>query len=593
MKFLAYMLAFFTVAPAGHALAQDFTCGSDKVNRDATHSNKAFAHAQERYNQMWADYRYTNKRSKLIVSTPGDTSYQIPVVVHIVHSGEAIGTMFNPSDAAIDSFINYLNQSWAATWSAYPNETSGGVKIKIQFALAKRTPDCNPTNGIIRVNGSLTLPQYAAYGINYNGTTPAPRDSEVKALSIWPREDYYNIWIVKYIDGPAGTAAAAYAFYPGGYRWDGTVIAAKYVFPIAGWPGIYYEAIPHELGHAFWLKHTFEGDDDGTECPPNGFCDLDGDGVCDTQPHKRSTGCPVDPNPCTGGTYNNVQYNFMNYSTCGNRFTTGQRERVMFSLKTMRQGLINSIGDEPPAGGTTPLAPVCKPGIVHAGNDLNIGPCNISLSNLTATSYGYSTDDFMPYMDKTCVQKPAELIAGQSYPLSVTTTNIEKVRVWIDYNNDGAFIASERVMSHNGTMVDETHTTTLVVPSTGIAKGLPIRMRVVSDIITAVDPTSCSDLQYGQAEDYAVIIRDASAVPEVQSFDAVKVYPNPSDDIVYIQTIKPLNLFVYSMDGKLVMQQPNATQLDISNLARGLYILTIEDSDSHQTKMLKLMKGRN
>ncbi|MBK9758967.1 MAG: hypothetical protein IPO90_03075 [Flavobacteriales bacterium] len=49
--------------------------------------------------------------------------------------------------------------------------------------------------------------------------------------------------------------------------------------------------LAHELGHAFNLYHTFEGDVNGTACPPNSNCGTDGDQVCDIPPHIRPSSC--------------------------------------------------------------------------------------------------------------------------------------------------------------------------------------------------------------------------------------------------------------------------------------------------------------
>src|SRR4051812_8162782 len=37
------------------------------------------------------------------------TTVYIPCVVHVIHTGAAIGTSYNPTDATIISAINYLN----------------------------------------------------------------------------------------------------------------------------------------------------------------------------------------------------------------------------------------------------------------------------------------------------------------------------------------------------------------------------------------------------------------------------------------------------------------------------------------------------
>ena len=92
-----------------------------------------------------------------------------------------------------------------------------------------------------------------------------------------------NIWIVTQIYGsvPGGGGIAGYATYPGVFSTevDGIVVVNSSVGLLA-----------HEVGHYLWLSHTFEGNGDGSTCPPNNDCTIDGDQVCDTEPHY-SYGC--------------------------------------------------------------------------------------------------------------------------------------------------------------------------------------------------------------------------------------------------------------------------------------------------------------
>jgi len=81
----------------------------------------------------------------------GTAIYNIPVVVHIVHSGGAVGSIYNPNDAQIIAAIDYLNKVWDGTAAGF---TGGVGDMQIQFSLAKRDPNCNPTNGIVRGMGS-------------------------------------------------------------------------------------------------------------------------------------------------------------------------------------------------------------------------------------------------------------------------------------------------------------------------------------------------------------------------------------------------------------------------------------------------------
>jgi len=62
----------------------------------------------------------------------------------------------------------------------------------------------------------------------------------------------------------------------------------------------------------------------------------------------------------------------------------------------------------------------------------------------------------------------------------------------------------------------------------------------------------------------------------------ILIYPNPTSDIVYIDgNYSQLNVVVYDILGKLVMNKPTTISIDISQLEKGVYILQL----SHGTKL--------
>jgi hypothetical protein len=58
---------------------------------------------------------------------------------------------------------------------------------------------------------------------------------------------------------------------------------------------------------------------------------------------------------------------------------------------------------------------------------------------------------------------------------------------------------------------------------------------------------------------------------------AVSIYPNPANSLLYIKTegIHPENIIIYDVDGQAVLTQPFTPELDIHNLAPGVYLLEI------------------
>ena len=89
------------------------------------------------------------------------STYTIPVVVHVIHSGQALGSGSNISDAQILSQINVLNKDFQrlnSDMSQTPPEFSSAAgSLDIQFVLAKQDPNGNATSGVIRVNGGKSV----------------------------------------------------------------------------------------------------------------------------------------------------------------------------------------------------------------------------------------------------------------------------------------------------------------------------------------------------------------------------------------------------------------------------------------------------
>lgn len=215
---------------------------------------------------------------------------QIPVVVHVMHKGEAVGSGTNISDEDVKKGLQYLNNYWRKI-----NGTQGfgdGVDMKVEFSLAVQDPIGNCTNGIDRVNMS-SVPAYVNNGVNRSATSGIPDYqagggiNSLKEYSIWNPTQYYNVWIVDEIDNENcstnnGSYTSGYAFYPSqhGQLFDGSVVL------ICSYLNESDKTWAHEMGHAFNLPHTFNGDDSNND----GIGDRCGDdGIADTPKHIRTS----------------------------------------------------------------------------------------------------------------------------------------------------------------------------------------------------------------------------------------------------------------------------------------------------------------
>ncbi len=266
--------------------------------------------------------------------------FNIPVVVHILHTGDTIGSPYNPPDEKIYEAINYLNEIYSGQHhSLTPAGADAAGDIGIRFEFAKRDPECNPTTGIRRVNMSAN----AAYLENGALNADVGYDTQLKTPIAWDISRYYNIYVVNKINGNSGSAGqyvAGFAYFPVNHIIDGTVILASEMKRGS-------KTLIHEIGHAFNLYHPFEGSGHRDQCPSG-----EGDFVNDTDPISMNADddgfidftCRTDINTCTNHPYSiRTEHNIMNYTGCYTLFTPGQKERMLASLaQEPRASLVSS-----------------------------------------------------------------------------------------------------------------------------------------------------------------------------------------------------------------------------------------------------------
>lgn len=72
---------------------------------------------------------------------------------------------------------------------------------------------------------------------------------------------------------------------------------------------------------------------------------------------------------------------------------------------------------------------------------------------------------------------------------------------------------------------------------------------------------------------------------------AVKLYPNPSTDILFIDNIKgiPIEITIYDTTGKILMSQYNPSKIDLRDYENGVYIISIENTQTKQKSIKKII----
>lgn len=289
------------------------------------------------------------EKSKLTQKIPGEGERKailtVPVVFHIIHNGEPIGSGTNLSDERIQQQLVTLNEDFRRQ-NADASQTQAqflpvAADSEINFVLAQRDPEGLPSTGITRTQGPLTTyPDDAAL---------------LTAVIQWPPEDVINIYIAP-LSSSLGFAKFPYSTISGmdsrfnGYREiDGLFVDYEYTgnndassleFESKG------RTVTHEMGHYLGLIHIFQG------CGLGDYCE-------DTPSQSGSTsGCPSSKSSCDSP---DMFQNYLDYTNdvCMNLFTECQKQRMQAVLNASprRVSLLNS--------------PMLVPAI-EAANDLGI-----------------------------------------------------------------------------------------------------------------------------------------------------------------------------------------------------------------------------
>jgi len=279
------------------------------------------------------------------------TVYTIPVVFHIIHSGQNVGTSYNISQAQVNSQVTILNQDYRKTNTDFATTVtqsafiSASADCEINFCLATRNPSGGALAepGIDRINTTTkgwNAPPYS--GLSEPG---GYIDNTIKAGSIWDPTKYLNIWVLSMNDGVLG-----YAQFPtvpsagtptigdmagqgGGANTDGVVFNYNAVGNVgaAAYPYNKGRTATHEIGHWLGLYHINGdsncGNDYCSDTPTQSSLTT---GCPSTSGGTSASGCSASPNP-PGKMYQN----YMDYSDdrCLSMFTSGQKARIQACMQ--------------------------------------------------------------------------------------------------------------------------------------------------------------------------------------------------------------------------------------------------------------------
>lgn len=168
----------------------------------------------------------------------------------------------------------------------------------------------------------------------------------------------------------------------------------------------------------------------------------------------------------------------------------------------------------------------------------------------------------------------------------------EAYRVFIDWNRDGDFTdAGEIAFSQNATTATPI-SGTITVPA-GASQGAT-RMRVAMKYNGV--STACESFQYGEVEDYEVVIGDSAAaqgfadpqdvVAGEEIFD-FSIFPNPvsrGNLNISLTGAEATAVTIFNMLGQSVYKGGFENTIDVSRLEAGVYIIEVETATSKVMK---------
>ncbi|WP_276876652.1 M43 family zinc metalloprotease [Chryseobacterium joostei] len=316
----------------------------------------------------------------------------IPVVVHVIHGGQPVGTAPNIIDEQVMSQITVMNQDFRKL-AGTPgfNNNVVGADVQLQFALAKVDPNGNPTNGIDRVNFCAS---------SFNKLTI---DTTIKPETIWDPTQYMNMWSVAF--AAPNDDLLGYAQFPDGSNLPGLdplmgygmtdgVVASYNAFGSSDLGNNFIlnpfynkgRTMTHEVGHFLGLRHIW-GD---SPC---------GDDFCADTPvaHKANYEC-LEIVSCNDPSVLEMVQNFMDYTNdaCMNIFTINQKDRItaVMNNSPRRASLKTSTKDLPiplfPNDAEVKLERTCAPIVCATSQNVPVSLFNRGTGALTAATINYT-----------------------------------------------------------------------------------------------------------------------------------------------------------------------------------------------------------
>jgi Pregnancy-associated plasma protein-A/GEVED domain/Secretion system C-terminal sorting domain len=217
-----------------------------------------------------------------------------------------------------------------------------------------------------------------------------------------------------------------------------------------------------------------------------------------------------------------------------------------------------------------------------------------------------STNKTLYYEDFSAISTSVQ--RSRTYPLVVTLDNVwnanndhDYIVVWVDWNNNKTFEATERFVSNRFVGNSKIDTINILVPETAVLGNVRMRVRSVwnnTNTLTTANP--CGTTEWGQVEDYTLNVSAAALNARLTSptetvntktNNTLSVYPNPTTGLLNLEVQTEKDLYIEVMDtvGRIMLRKTvlnGANTLDLTNLQKGIYFIQVPNSGLKTTKIV-------
>ena len=170
----------------------------------------------------------------------------------------------------------------------------------------------------------------------------------------------------------------------------------------------------------------------------------------------------------------------------------------------------------------------------------------------------------------------------ENIPFSIDVENIndfDQIIIWIDLNKDGDFQDDGELVYYTLGSFTSPLTGNIFAPDYGFSGRTRMRIRLHNSSITSGgNDTPCGNSGYGEVEDYSVTLGNFQNVAD-QNLPVIKVYPNPTSNIIHIDSENFQIESVELMDlvGKVILSNTtlnsNYLTWDLQQFPSGVYLI--------------------